>query len=59
MDKAGTVPMLAYSIVALALTYAAWTARHPPTHVRGLLSSSYFTSTMDAPDRPTESGRHS
>ena len=48
MDKAGTVPFLAYTIIALALPYAAWTLWRPPAEGGGPFVSSYFTSTSDA-----------
>lgn len=48
MDKAGTVPIVAYGIIAVALAYAVWTLRWPRASTGGLLGSSYFTASADA-----------
>jgi signal transduction histidine kinase len=48
MDKAGTVPSLAYGIIAVAFLYTAWVLAAEPYRRYPLLASSYFTSAGDA-----------
>jgi signal transduction histidine kinase len=48
MDKAGTIPALAYVIITAAFVYTAWVLRGEPYRRFALLGSTYFTSTLDA-----------
>jgi signal transduction histidine kinase len=47
MEKAGTVPGLAYAIIVVAFLYTAWVLRAEPYRRYAFLASSYFTSAGD------------
>jgi K+-sensing histidine kinase KdpD len=48
MDKAGTIPVLAYAIIGLALPYSAWTLRWSPAPSTAPSVSNYLTTIADA-----------